>query len=143
MILELAIGTTLIVLTILVESLFIAGGVEALNRFIGSIKKRPLSVRIGMSLSVAGLWSVLALIICVWMWAGCFLLVGEFVTIGEALYFTVVAFTTLGFGDVLLEEWRLLSGLCAANGLIIFSMKTAFLLEVLQSVMSKGSPKSE
>ena len=141
MILELAIGTALIVSTILVESLFIAGGVEILNRFVGAIRKRALSVRIGLSLSLAGLWSMIALVICVWMWAGCFLLVGEFVTVSEALYFTVVAFTTLGFGDVLLEEWRLLSGLCAANGLIIFSMITAFLLEVLQSVMAKDTQR--
>ncbi|MEM9736953.1 MAG: ion channel, partial [Pseudomonadota bacterium] len=52
-----------------------------------------------------------------------------------ALYFSVVAFTTLGFGDVLLpQEWRLLAGLSAANGLLIFGVSTAFLVEVFRRV---------
>ena len=45
----------------------------------------------------------------------------------------MVAFTTLGFGDVILpQEWRLLGGLAAANGLMIFGFLTAMLVETLR-----------
>jgi hypothetical protein len=48
----------------------------------------------------------------------------------EALYFSSVTYTTLGFGDVLLPgEWRLLAGAIAADGLLLFGLSAAFLLE--------------
>ena len=44
-----------------------------------------------------------------------------------------VSATTLGYGDTLLsEKWKLLSGFIAANGLILFSLNTAFLFEALR-----------
>jgi len=46
-----------------------------------------------------------------------------------------VSYTTLGFGDVLLpQEWRLLSGMAAVNGLLNIGLVTAFLVEGLRQV---------
>ena len=51
------------------------------------------------------------------------------------MYFSLVSFTTLGFGDVLFPpEWRLLSGMAAANGLLNFGLLTALLVEALRHV---------
>jgi hypothetical protein len=47
--------------------------------------------------------------ICVWIWAGAFLVLGLFPAVEPAVYFSIVSFTTLGFGDILLPVlWRLL-----------------------------------
>ena len=71
----------------------------------------------------------------VWTWAMTFWLLGLFTTLEEAVYFALVSYTTLGFGDVLLErEWRLLSGMAAANGLLNFGLLTAVMVEALRQI---------
>lgn len=71
----------------------------------------------------------------VWIWALAFLWLDLFPTLEEAVYFSLVAFTTLGFGDVLLpRDWRLLSGMAAANGLLNFGLLTAMLVETMRTL---------
>ena len=51
----------------------------------------------------------------------------------DALYFSVVTSTTLGYGDMLLSErWQLLSTFEAMGGLILFAVSTAYLLALLR-----------
>ena len=70
--------------------------------------------------------------VSVWLWALCLLWLGVFHEAETAVYFSLVSFTTLGFGDIILEkQWRILSGLMAANGLIIFGLTTAVLVDFL------------
>ena len=57
---------------------------------------------------------------------------GLFPSLEQAVYFALVAFTTLGYGDVLLpKEWQLLGGMAAANGLLNFGLLIAVLLAIL------------
>ena len=55
-------------------------------------------------------------------------------TLEKAIYFSVVTFTTLGYGDITLpeEEWRMLSGIEALNGILLVGWTTAFLFAVVQ-----------
>ena len=51
----------------------------------------------------------------------------------EAVYFSVVTFTTLGYGDITLNpEWRQLSGMQAMVGIVVFGLTTAILFTVIQ-----------
>ncbi len=78
------------------------------------------------------------LTVAAWVWAIAYRALGIFATFEESLYFSLVAFTTLGFGDLLLpDDWRLLGGLAAANGLILFGLLTAMLVEALRSTRSR------
>ena len=53
----------------------------------------------------------------------------------EATYFSMVTFTTLGYGEIVLDEqWRLLASFEAANGIIMFGWTTAIVLAVVQRV---------
>jgi hypothetical protein len=71
----------------------------------------------------------------VWIWALALRGLGIFAHLEEAVYFALVAFTTLGFGDVLLpEEWRLLAGMAATNGLLNIGLTTALMLDSLRSI---------
>ena len=68
-----------------------------------------------------------------WCWGAVYLALGEFATMKDALYFSVVTSTTLGYGDMLLSErWRLLSTFEAMGGLILFGVSTAYLLALLR-----------
>lgn len=55
-------------------------------------------------------------------------------TFEKAMYFSVVTFTTLGYGDITLpeQEWRMLSGIEALNGILLVGWTTAFLFAVVQ-----------
>jgi len=51
-------------------------------------------------------------------------------TFDLAVYFALVSYTTLCFVDVIMDPHaRILSGLLAANGLIIFGLTTAIIIE--------------
>lgn len=69
----------------------------------------------------------------IWCWAFLYLGLDQFQSLERALYFSTVTFTTLGYGDITLEpRWQLLSGLEAANGVILFGVSTAFIFAVLK-----------
>jgi voltage-gated potassium channel Kch len=69
------------------------------------------------------------------LWAGLYVLVGALPTMGEALYFSLVTFTTLGYGDITLQEpWRMLSAFQAATGILMFGWTTAIIVAVAQRV---------
>ena len=84
---------------------------------------------LGLSLA----WTLLMMMAAVWLWAIAFKVLGIFSSLEAAVYFSLVSFTTLGFGDILLpQEWRLLGGMAAANGLLMFGLLTAILVEILR-----------
>lgn len=78
------------------------------------------------------MWLLVVLGVVMWLWALFLYQLGLFPSLEAAIYFTSVAFTTLGFGDITLSiEWRLLSGMVATNGFILFGLGTAFLFEAI------------
>lgn len=67
----------------------------------------------------------------IWAYAFVFQAVGAIDNFEQALYFSTVNFTTLGYGDIVLSErWRLFAAIEGANGLILIGWSTAFLLSV-------------
>ena len=86
-------------------------------------------------LCATAIWVLLQMTVAVWMWALTFLVLEIFGTLEEAVYFALVAFTTLGFGDILLPvEWRLLGGMAALNGLLNIGLMTAAMVETLRQL---------
>jgi len=74
------------------------------------------------------------------VWAVTYLILNAIEGFEQALYFSMVTFTTLGYGDVVLEEqWRLLASFEAANGIIMFGWTTAIVIYVVQ----RAYPKEE
>ena len=61
--------------------------------------------------------------------------VNELASFEEAVYFSFVTFTTLGYGDITLSEgWRLLSGIESLNGILLVGWTTAMIFSVVQSI---------
>jgi hypothetical protein len=79
----------------------------------------------------------LAHIVEIWLWAGLYYNFERDIlkTFEDALYFSTVSFTTVGFGDIVLSaDWRLLSSFEAANGFILFGWSTAFIFEIISKL---------
>lgn len=135
MVFQLVIGSLLILATVLLAAIFAATAVVALDKSGAWMVQRPHWPKFVMALVGIVLWEQLAATIMVWIWAGLFLWLGIFSELEPAVYFSVVSFTTLGFGDIILPvEWRILSGLSAANGLLMFGFFTAFLVEMMRRI---------
>ncbi len=133
---QLLLGSIVIPITVLVQIIFIQIAIKQLRKF-EKAEQKLNTIKVSGLLSLSALWLLAALSIAIWIWAGFFLLIGCS-TLEQSLYFSMVAFTTLGFGDLTLpQEWRLLSGMIAANGLVLFGLNTAFLIEVLHRTLVK------
>lgn len=69
----------------------------------------------------------------VFLWAFAYMALGEIKELESAFYFSMVTFTTLGYGDIVLDQsWRLLASFQAATGIIMFGWTTAILMAVVQ-----------
>ncbi|SIN64434.1 Ion channel [Parasphingorhabdus marina DSM 22363] len=138
---QIIIGSLLICSTVIITISFFAaasGMFDFANKRLQSGLKH---LKMMIILSGAVLWMLAALSTAVWIWALAFLWVGEFQTLEAAVYFSIVSFTTLGFGDVIIsQEWRLLSGMLAANGFLLFSLATAFLIDFLVRIQDGQEP---
>src|SRR5262245_25492371 len=76
------------------------------------------------------------------LWAGAFVLCGEFSDFEEAFYHSAVNFTTLGYGDfVMSRRWRLLGPLEAVNGTLMLCLSAAVLFTVLGRVAEARAPR--
>ena len=132
MIAQILIGTLMIVVTIAFGALIIACSESLAARWFSRQRKRDNAFVIKSVMS-STLTFVVALTVMVWLWALLFWGLSIFPELEPSLYFSLVAFTTLGFGDVILpNEWRLLAGFIAANGFILFGLGTAYMMETLQ-----------
>lgn len=135
MFLQLSIGALVVSLTVVVEAAFIGVAIRTLVRIGPWFSTPPYAHKSILALIGVTLWLLAALSACIWIWAAMFMSLGVFKELEPALYFSITAFTTLGFGDIVLpEQWRLLSGISAANGLLFFGLSTAFLVEFLDKL---------
>lgn len=84
-------------------------------------------------ISIAMLIVLAGMTINVWLWAFVLMATGAERGLEPAVYFSLVCYTTLGFGDITLPvEWRLLSAMIGANGFLMFGWSTAFMVELLR-----------
>lgn len=121
-------GTVVIALTVLVHT----SGLILITRFMTWLVDRfhmhGHRSRIAAMIAVVfGLFLVLA--VEIWLWAVCYQIIGAFDDFATGLYFSIVAFSTLGLGDVLPKpEWRLFAALEAVNGFLLIGWSTAYLI---------------
>lgn len=130
---HLALGSLIIIVNVAIQAELFAAFANVLERII--LKLRRVFRRFANTAAtvIGVLFVLLVITIQVWIWALTFLLVGAIEGLEPAVYFTVVSFTTAGFGDITLShEWRLLSGITAANGFLSFGWSTAYMVELVR-----------
>ncbi len=70
-------------------------------------------------------------------WAVLFVWLGEFADFETAFYHSAVNFASLGYGDMVSENWRLLGALEATNGVLMLGLSAGAVLSVMNSVLSR------
>ena len=133
MLLNLAIGTLVIALTVLVHTL----GLVALTRAMAwvirwlNLNRHALGRSLSMLGTVLGLFALHT--IEIWLWAFAYMLLGAHQSFDEALYFSTSTFSTVGYGDVVpVPKWHLLGPLTALNGVMLIGWSTALIFEILR-----------
>ncbi len=141
-IMDLFIGTVLICVTVTIHAIFLDVLIRWIEKTYNSARllfkshwKIPLLVSAVLGVFVAH-------IIQIWLWAIFYLLAGAIDTLEASLYFSTSTFTTVGFGDIVLnEQWRLVSAFQSANGFILFGWSTAFIFEIMSRLYERDSQK--
>lgn len=133
MIQQLAIGTLVVIINAAIQAEMFSLFVRHLEKIILILRRTFRRFANTSAIVIGVLFVMLVHTINVWVWAATFYAIGAFQEFEPALYFSLVSFSTLGFGDITLDhQWRLLSGLTAANGLLSFGWSTAYMVELVR-----------
>ncbi len=137
MIVQFAAGSAIIVLSIFIHVGFILAAIGAIRSNPSRSNHQSELFRIASTLVLVTIWLLGAHTTGVWLWGLAYVLLGIFDALEPAIYFALVAYTSLGFGDITLsEEWRILSGMTAVNGLLLFGVSAAFMFEVFRGLQA-------
>lgn len=88
--------------------------------------------------TVAGVIAVLLIshTLHIYLWAATIWFMGALPGYEEPLYFALVTYTTLGYGDVTLSpDHRILGAMASVTGILMFGLTTAFIVGFLSRVM--------
>ena len=135
MLVQIAVGTGLLLANILLAAVAAMLLEVAFQRTHPWMLREPHRPKLVLMIAGVSLWVLGVITAGVWVWAFAYLWIGAFSTLEQSVYFSLVCFTTLGLGDVLLpQEWRILAGMTAANGFLNFGLLTALLIEALRQI---------
>jgi voltage-gated potassium channel len=130
MLIQLVLAIVMVVMTVTVHLLGLAGLVRLLRArhgLVRRVRKSALTLLLAASLGLFALHTLE-----IWLHAAVYLLVGAAANFEEALYFSTVTYTTLGYGDVVLAQtWRIFGAIEGATGLMMIGWSTAFLVSIL------------
>lgn len=72
----------------------------------------------------------------IYVWALMVWLLGALLGYEEPIYFSLVTYTTVGYGDVTLpREFRIFGAMASVNGILAFGLSTAFLVGLFSNVL--------
>ncbi len=73
----------------------------------------------------------------IWLYAVGYVVIGALPEFETALYFSITSFSSLGYGDIVLDHhWRMVSAVEGVNGLLLIGWSTAFLLSLMTRLRS-------
>jgi len=115
--------------------------------FLGRLRRRPDSRSLPrhwvFPTAIAFLVVILAHTIQVWIWAASFIAFSTLPNFSDALYFALVTYTTVGYGDVTVgPDHRLYAAMAAVTGLLNFGLSTAFLVGLFTRLLPGGSERN-
>jgi hypothetical protein len=103
----------------------------------GTLKKRGTRLMISTAVFL-----ILIHLIQAALWALVYMLlpgITEFETFEKSMYFSLVTFTTLGYGEITISSAnRMLAGLEAINGITLIGWSTAVMFAIFQQLIKKS-----
>ena len=134
------IGTSLVVLSVILSALLLAVLDAIVNRTLPWLLRPPRGLKRIIVMVLVVMFGLVMIIMNVLLWSTFYYQSAIFGSVEESLYFALITFTTVGFGDVVLPEGtRILSGLTAINGVLNIGIISAALLENMRRVTLPSS----
>lgn len=134
MLMQVAFGGLMIVVTILIHGLLSGYSISALKRRYATHGHPKSNLTAALVVAMFTLWLCIVTIIGILEWVILLLTLGVFPTFEETLYFSTVTMTTVGYGDVVVgKAWRVLAGFQAINGSFLFGWSTALVFSVVEA----------
>lgn len=138
MLTQIAIGTVLLIINIILAAIAAMALEVMFQKAHPWLMREPHRAKLVLLVAGVSLWLLGVVTMGVWIWAGAYFWLGAFPTLEQSVYFSIVAYTTLGLGDLVLPQaWRLLAGMEAANGFINFGLLSALFIEALRQIRLK------
>ena len=129
---QILMGSALLVLCSLIHVGVVAGSVPLVKWVGHKLENNKMMVRTAGLLGVSVALILLAHTVQVWTWAFAFMFSGAFSDIDTSFYFSMVTYTTLGYGDIVLGPGlRIFATFSAITGLLTFGISSAFLISIL------------
>jgi hypothetical protein len=134
---QLSLATFMVALTVLIHLVGLALLVRVLqshNRIVRTARILPLSLLLLATLGVIAIHTAE-----IWLYAALYLKLGAFHHFEEALYFSTVTYSSIGYGDLLMPHaWRILGAIEGAVGIVMLGWSTAFLVSLLTQLRLFG-----
>ena len=131
MIIQILLGSLVSVINIMIHALLTVSAISIAR----SVGVRPTSwprVHLAGVMVATVLVLMLAHTVEAAVWALSYAIIGVAPEGSDLLYFALVNYCTLGYGDITpVKEWRLLGPMASMNGILMFGWSTAVLFEVL------------
>ena len=129
MFLNLALGTLVVSITVLTHTVGLITLSRSMPRLIHWLRlhKHNVGKTVAMTATVLSLFVIHT--VEIWTWALLLFVIRAVNGFENALYFSTVTFSTVGYGDITPhQQWRLLASLEGINGFILIGWSTAFLV---------------
>lgn len=133
---QIIVGSVMILVCSAIEISFAAFAIAALRK--SQPFQKTASLKQGLvALSVTFILFLLAHTVHIYLWAFAFWAVGALGGYETPIYFALVTYSTLGYGDVTLAtDFRIFGAMASVCGIMMFGLTAAFLVGVATRLLS-------
>lgn len=135
LIVQLAMATVMVGLTILLHLLGLGLLLSELRRRGQSALDSRAIIDDATRIILAGAGLFVLHGIEIWGYAAAYWLLGAISSFESALYFSITTYSTIGYGDIVLDSrWRIMGAIEGVNGVILLGWSTAFFVAIVSRI---------
>ena len=147
MLLNIIVGVIVIGLTVIIQGFGTVLWVSKYDRERSKLNDKTFKKRGARLLISTAIFLIFIHLVQAALWAFVYMYlpgITEFDTFEKSMYFSLVTFTTLGYGEITISSAnRILAGLEAINGITLIGWSTAFMFAVFQELIKKSFKKKQ
>lgn len=133
-------GSVFLTICAIIHVMAIAVFTNYLSRLAKAISSRRRFIRIAVVVGAAFGMITFSHTIQVWIWAKAFLVMGVIDDLNSALYFALVTYSTVGYGDLTLGPGtRIFGTFAGVSGILTLGVSTAILVALLGRLLAANT----
>jgi hypothetical protein len=131
-------GSMFLGLCLIMQLMFLAFAEIAMERVSGRLRGKSRLQHVIVAFVLALVFIVTSHTAQVWTWAAVYVVFDVLPEWNSAIYFSLVTYTSLGYGDIVLAPAvRIFAGFAAVTGMLGFGISTAYLVSLMNSLPSR------